>query len=99
MSVVRATSPAWRETMPLASRSDCLRWSDSACPSCAFAAATWACALAWLARAAPRPARSALSSRRASTWPFSTWSPSSISTCVRVPVIWVETVARRRGVT
>ena len=35
----------------------------------------------------------ALSSSRAMTWPFSTRTPSSISTSVSVPVIWVETVA------
>ena len=32
-------------------------------------------------------------------WPFSTRTPSSISTWVSVPVIWVETVAWRRAVT
>jgi hypothetical protein len=45
-----------------------------------------------------RLARRPLSSSRAMTWPFSTRTPSSISTSVSVPVIWVETVAWRRAV-
>ena len=58
----------------------------------AWALRAWACAVA-------RPALRPLSSRRASTCPFLTRKPSSISTSVSVPVIWAETVAERRAVT
>ena len=45
------------------------------------------------------PARICASSSRASTWPFLTAMPSSTITSTTLPVIFDETVARRRAVT
>ena len=46
-----------------------------------------------------RRARTCASSSRASTWPSFTAMPSSTLTSITLPVIFDDTVARRRAVT
>ena len=98
-TAVAACSWAWCVVMPLLASSV---WRRESAWAWASWARTWprlASVLRTWASAAARPAFRPVSSSRASTWPFLTLKPSSISTSVSVPVICADTVACRRAVT